>query len=48
MRTIWIKGPREEVISLDSKNGRVTPITGKNGGTVVKQPVMKVLIPREA
>lgn len=45
LRTVWERGERTYVTARDTK-GKTTTITGKNGGPVVKQLVIKRYIPK--
>lgn len=45
LQVVWLRGPRTFVTARDNK-GRTTTITGKNGGPVIKQEVVKCLIPK--
>lgn len=47
LRTVWDKGPRTFVTGRDQK-GKTTILTGKNGGPVIKQLVVKRLVPKGA
>lgn len=45
LRTAWEKGPRELVEAVDNRGKTITRL-GKKGGPVIKQRVVKCLIPK--
>lgn len=45
LRTVWEVGPREMVVE-STKNDVVKYRRGKNGGIIIRQSVMKRLVPK--
>lgn len=48
LRTEWERGERELVVESTSKDGIVKYKRGKRGGILVRQRVVKRLIPKES
>ena len=46
MRVVWEKGPRT-TRSAKQPGGRETMMTGKNGGPIIHQLVVKRYVPKE-
>lgn len=44
LRTVWERGPRTGVTTYD--RGVRRPMLGKNGGPIIRQTVVKRLVPK--